>query len=227
MSFWCGVNEGRIRRSCHCYRLKCLAQKRCDCLDCHISKLLVHGKSTARQPNTADSWKCRERLNLDKRPCRCSAAVNHQDRSNCASRTFKELFTVGERIEAASNKSYRGKSCTVCAYDGEFSPQSLSRQIGGISIDVAGAHTTHDERIDIEPVNERPEEGAIHYLAEPVEEKLMVAHHGGQGSSPGRSDENKPRRDLWCASGILEHVARCMPCRNDRVGLSYHRREQE
>ena len=92
---------------------------------------------------------------------------------------------------------------------------------------MAGTHTTHNERIDIEPVDERPEDRAIHYAAEPVEERAMLAHHGGQGSPPGRSDQDEPRRDLWCAGGMLKHVARCMPGRNDRVGLPYQRREEK
>ena len=43
----------------------------------------------------------------------------------------------------------------------------------------------------------------------------------------GWSDEDEPRRELWYAGGMLEYVARCMPGRNDRVWLPYHRREQE
>src|SRR5439155_8517518 len=96
-----------------------------------------------------------------------------KDGGRRASRHFEKGFAACERIEPAGDETHGGKARARRAHHRKLLAQPLAGKKGGIGVDVAGAHGTHNKSVDVEAIDERPEDRTIDEPAEPVEKRPM------------------------------------------------------
>src|SRR5262245_51185960 len=143
-----------------------LGEERADGVDGRVGKLLVHGEFALGEPSGSNAADRGERLHFRARPRRRLGAVDQEDRNRRAPRQIEKRVAARERIETAGDEAHRREPGSRRAHYGELLAQTLALEERGIRIDVAGAHAPHDERVDVQAIDEWTEPGTIDEAAQ-------------------------------------------------------------
>ena len=144
-------------------------------------------------------------------------SVDDQDGHVRSSGEVEKRFPAFDPIEPATHKTDGGMTRSGGSRDGEFRREPVCCEPRRIAIDVLARHFADNILADVEPIEQRPENGEIDGRANFGEPRPLAVHHCRQGASPRRRNKH----EATDRAGVMDRMIECVGCgmtrRHDRM----------